>query len=60
LDPFCCDVSWDSICAGEAIDICVPDICMVIGEPVAPVSVEGGRAFVPEPVSKDPNYTPKE
>lgn len=22
LDPFCCDVSWDSICADEAIDFC--------------------------------------
>ena len=21
-DPFCCDVSWDSICAGEAGDLC--------------------------------------
>jgi hypothetical protein len=22
LDPFCCDTSWDGICAGEAADIC--------------------------------------
>lgn len=22
IDPFCCDVSWDAICAGEAADVC--------------------------------------
>ncbi len=22
IDPFCCDVAWDSICAGEADDLC--------------------------------------
>lgn len=22
MDPFCCDISWDGICAGEAIDAC--------------------------------------
>jgi subtilisin-like proprotein convertase family protein len=22
VDPFCCDVAWDSICAGEAEDLC--------------------------------------
>ena len=22
IDPFCCDVTWDSICAGEAEDLC--------------------------------------
>ncbi len=26
-DPFCCDVSWDSICAGEAQQLC-GDLCM--------------------------------
>ena len=25
VDPFCCDVAWDSICAGEAATMC--DIC---------------------------------
>jgi hypothetical protein len=25
-DPFCCDVAWDGICAGEAADYCV-DLC---------------------------------
>jgi hypothetical protein len=25
IDPFCCDVAWDSICAGEAADLC--EIC---------------------------------
>ena len=24
LDPFCCDVSWDGICAGEATQYCLP------------------------------------
>lgn len=29
IDSFCCDVAWDSICAGEALDLCdIPD-----GEP---------------------------
>lgn len=23
VDPFCCDVAWDSICADEAVDLCV-------------------------------------
>ena len=23
-DPFCCDVSWDQLCADQAIDFCVP------------------------------------
>jgi hypothetical protein len=26
VDPFCCDVAWDGICAGEALTLC-PDIC---------------------------------
>ncbi len=26
VDPFCCDVSWDGICAGEANDLC--EVCM--------------------------------
>lgn len=24
IDPFCCDVAWDDICAGEAADLCTP------------------------------------
>jgi hypothetical protein len=24
VDPFCCDVSWDGICASEALELCVP------------------------------------
>jgi hypothetical protein len=55
VDPFCCDVTWDGICAGEADAICVPGLCTPEFS-----TVEGGRAYVPEPVSKDPNYTPKE
>ena len=22
IDPFCCDTSWDTICAGEALELC--------------------------------------
>ncbi|MCA9284169.1 MAG: hypothetical protein KDA22_03070, partial [Phycisphaerales bacterium] len=31
VDSFCCNVAWDGLCAGEAIDLC-PDICS-IGKP---------------------------
>jgi hypothetical protein len=27
IDPFCCDVAWDSICADEALELC--PICQV-------------------------------
>jgi hypothetical protein len=27
IDPFCCDVAWDSFCVDEAADLCVPDLC---------------------------------
>jgi len=62
IDPFCCDFFWDGICAAEANDICVgDDLCVALPVgPEAPLTVEGGRDFVPEPVSKDPNYVPKE
>jgi hypothetical protein len=26
VDPYCCDTSWDSICANQAVDIC-PALC---------------------------------
>jgi hypothetical protein len=61
VDPFCCDVAWDSICANEAIDLCVGGgICLPVGpiEEVAPI--EGGRAYTPDPVLKDPDYPTKE
>ncbi len=32
VDPFCCDVSWDSICAGEALTLC-GDLCQTTGCP---------------------------
>ena len=32
IDPFCCDVAWDGICASEALDICIPDICIALLE----------------------------
>jgi hypothetical protein len=28
VDPFCCDVAWDGICAGEAVDLC-GDLCTI-------------------------------
>ncbi len=30
IDPFCCNVAWDGICQAEALDICVPDICIAL------------------------------
>ncbi len=63
IDPFCCDIAWDGICASEALDICVPGICIALSAPEQ-LSIDGGRAIpipaAPEPVSKDLNYTPKE
>ena len=60
VDPFCCDVFWDGLCAFEADTICVDGgLCVAPALPlIGPMTVEGGRAFVPEPLSKDPNLTP--
>jgi hypothetical protein len=55
IDSFCCTFFWDSICVAEAEQICLPDLC----DP-AFSTVWGGRAYRPEPISKDPGYTPKE
>ncbi|HKQ49174.1 MAG TPA: proprotein convertase P-domain-containing protein [Phycisphaerae bacterium] len=33
IDPFCCDVAWDSICADEAASICNQPPCDVICDP---------------------------
>ncbi|MGB5659001.1 MAG: hypothetical protein WBO54_05910, partial [Thermoanaerobaculia bacterium] len=61
IDSFCCNVAWDGICAGEAIDICVPDICIALPSGPTFSAVEEIYSALPEePVSKDPNYTPKE
>ena len=65
VDPFCCNVFWDGICAAEADIICVDGgLCTAAGPvPELLMSVEGGRAYEAEPVSKDPDYqppTPKE
>ena len=60
IDSWCCDVAWDGLCAAEANDICVPDICTVpSGFRPTNASFEG-RELYPEPISKDPNYAPKE
>ncbi|NNK32399.1 MAG: hypothetical protein HKP02_04695, partial [Xanthomonadales bacterium] len=61
VDSFCCDFFWDGICAAEAEEICLNGgICDAAAAPVGPLTTEGGRMFAPEPVSKDPNYVPKE
>jgi hypothetical protein len=61
IDPFCCNVAWDGLCVLEALDICVPDICIALPSSSALSTVEAmSSAFAAEPVSKDPNYTPKE
>ena len=57
IDPYCCDVAWDSICAGEAFDLCVPDICIALPSRSGfSAGIEGGRTSLPEPepVSKVP------
>ena len=62
VDPFCCDVFWDGICVAEAIDLCTPDICLALPASNVPLVYAPGREpeILEEPVSKDPNYTPKE
>ncbi len=32
IDPFCCNIAWDGICAAEAQDLC-PDICQTSPDP---------------------------
>jgi hypothetical protein len=27
IDPFCCDTFWDSLCADEAAEFCVDEVC---------------------------------
>jgi len=56
IDPFCCNVFWDGICAAEALDICVPDICIATPPSgAAPLIYGPGRApeVTVEPVSKE-------
>jgi hypothetical protein len=45
LDPFCCATSWDSLCVAEAIDNCVPGLC------VAPVILD----YTPDPDYRRPS-----
>jgi hypothetical protein len=60
IDPFCCNVAWDGDCAGEALDLCVPDLCIALPENNVPMAVPGRAAEpAPDPFSKDPNYVPK-
>ena len=60
VDPFCCNVTWDSLCADQAIDMCSPDLCLALPAPVRNSVFRSGRIVRPmaEPVSKDPNYVP--
>ncbi len=51
IDPFCCNVFWDSICVGEAIDLCSPDIC--IAQPSSAPLVFGPDR---EPDMSEPDY----
>ena len=37
FDPFCCDPSWDEICAREAIDYCGLDACVLVPDPAVVV-----------------------
>ena len=62
IDPFCCDVAWDGICVAEALDICVPDICIALPSSDGPLYFGPGRTpeVLVEPISKDPNYVPKD
>jgi hypothetical protein len=52
-DPFCCDVAWDSICAGEAVslcgDLCAPQEC----DP--PLACPPGSLIEPEACGADTN-----
>jgi hypothetical protein len=40
LDPFCCDITWDSICADEAADYCEP-LLAVVDDFTAEVTPQG-------------------
>ncbi|MBT8063672.1 MAG: hypothetical protein KJN94_01535, partial [Gammaproteobacteria bacterium] len=64
FDSFCCNFFWDSICVGEAAEFCSPDICLALppAEDAGPLIFGPDRAPVApvEPISKDPNYVPKE
>ena len=63
IDPFCCDIAWDGICASEALDICVPDICLALSVNSVPAAYPGrahGISAEVEPLSKDPAFVPKQ
>jgi len=58
IDPFCCNVFWDGLCVLEALDICVPDLCIALPSSIAPLTFGPDRNPLPaEPESKGP---PKE
>ncbi len=38
IDPFCCDVAWDSICAGEAVEFCGGTCSQFLAEDVLLIS----------------------
>lgn len=45
FDPFCCDSTWDDICAGHAADLC-GDLCGVGGGGIWTVSFDIATTFV--------------
>ncbi len=47
IDPFCCDISWDGICANEAVAFC--------GEPCTTFKCPPGSDIEPEPCGDDTN-----
>ncbi len=60
FDPFCCDVTWDFICALDAAAFCVPDSCIVLPSSPEFSAIESSRRVLPEdPLSKLP-VLPKE
>jgi uncharacterized membrane protein len=38
VDPFCCMVAWDQICADESIALC-PETCAVANPPTTPIAI---------------------
>ncbi len=52
IDPFCCNVAWDGLCVLEALDLCVPDICIAL--PPSGGSVQANFTAVPDGWVKQP------
>lgn len=57
VDPFCCDTTWDSICANEAIELCIEDLELVDGA-VSPYLIGPGSSISVTYVLHNPNDFP--